>query len=36
VRWLDAADGRLKRAALDPPAPAPATTPKLRRIGVRR
>jgi DNA-binding PadR family transcriptional regulator len=38
VRWLDAADGRLKRAALDPPAPAPApaTTPKLRRVGVRR
>jgi DNA-binding PadR family transcriptional regulator len=38
VRWLDAADGRLKRAALDPPAPAPApaTTPRLRRVGVRR
>jgi DNA-binding PadR family transcriptional regulator len=38
VRWLDAADGRLKRAALDPPPPppAPATTPKLRRVGVRR
>jgi DNA-binding PadR family transcriptional regulator len=42
VRWLDSADGRLKRAALDPPAAAPstadpATTPRLRRrVGVRR
>jgi DNA-binding PadR family transcriptional regulator len=42
VRWLDAADGRLKRAALDPPAAAPATsapstTPRIgRRVGVRR
>jgi hypothetical protein len=33
IRWLDAADGRLKRAAADdspPPAPAPPL-PKLRR-----
>jgi DNA-binding PadR family transcriptional regulator len=42
VRWLDAADGRLKRAALDPPAATPATavpstTPRIgRRVGVRR
>jgi len=37
VRWLDSADGRLHRAALDPPAPpAPATAPRLRRVGVRR
>jgi DNA-binding PadR family transcriptional regulator len=37
VRWLDAADGRLKRAAADPPGPAPASLPRLRRrIGVRR
>jgi hypothetical protein len=44
VRWLDAADGRIKRAA-DPPADPPATTttgtkpavPKVRRrIGARR
>jgi DNA-binding PadR family transcriptional regulator len=37
VRWLDAADGRLKRAAADPPRPAPAALPRLRRrVGVRR
>ncbi|GAA2350217.1 PadR family transcriptional regulator [Dactylosporangium salmoneum] len=37
VQWLDSADGRLKRAALDPPAPAPAVAPLLRRrAGVRR
>ncbi len=37
IRWLDAADGRLKRAAIDPPAPAPSPLPKLRRrVGVRR
>ena len=41
VRWLDAADGRLKRAAIDPPAqpgtePA-APLPRLRRrAGTRR
>jgi len=33
IRWLDAADGRLKRAAADQPQPAPAPTPlpRLRR-----
>jgi hypothetical protein len=38
VRWLDAADGRLKRAAADPPPPAaPAPLPRRRRqVGVRR
>jgi len=37
IRWLDAADGRLKRAAADPPGPAPAPVPRLRRrVGVRR
>jgi DNA-binding PadR family transcriptional regulator len=38
IRWLDAADGRLKRAAADeqPLSPA-ATVPRLRRrVGVRR
>jgi DNA-binding PadR family transcriptional regulator len=35
VRWLDAADGRLKRAAVDPP--ALSTIPRLRlRLEVRR
>ena len=35
VRWLDAADGRLKRAAVDPP--PPSTTPRLRlRLEARR
>jgi DNA-binding PadR family transcriptional regulator len=37
TRWLDAADGRLKRAAVEPPPPAPAGLPRLRRrIGVAR
>jgi len=37
IRWLDAADGRLKRAAADPPRPVPAALPRLRRrVGVRR
>jgi hypothetical protein len=37
VRWLDAADGRLRRAAAEPAAPAPALVPRLRRrTGVRR
>jgi DNA-binding PadR family transcriptional regulator len=37
IRWLDAADGRLKRAVIDPPQPADATMPRLRRrVGVRR
>ena len=37
IRWLDAADGRLKRAAADGlPAPAPVALPRLRRrAGVR-
>jgi DNA-binding PadR family transcriptional regulator len=36
IRWLDSADGRLKRAGTAPAAPA-ATGPKLRRrVGVRR
>ncbi len=36
VHWLDAADGRLKRAALEPVGPA-ATRPRLRRrLAVRR
>ncbi len=35
VRWLDAADGRLKRAAVE--APVPSTMPRLRRrVVVRR
>ncbi|MFJ8580048.1 PadR family transcriptional regulator [Micromonospora sp. NPDC093277] len=38
VRWLDTADGRLKRAALEPPVPAKTPTgPQLRRrVGIRR
>jgi DNA-binding PadR family transcriptional regulator len=37
VRWLDTADGRLKRASLDPVVPSPAPAPRLRRrVGVRR
>ncbi len=43
IRWLDAADGRLKRAAADPPRPAeqagptaPALPRLRRRVGVRR
>src|SRR5260370_16171832 len=37
TRWLDAADGRLKRAAGGPPRPAPAGLPRLRRrMGVAR
>jgi hypothetical protein len=37
IRWLDAADGRLKRAAADGlPAPTPTALPRLRRrAGVR-
>jgi DNA-binding PadR family transcriptional regulator len=35
IRWLDAADGRLRRAVIDPP--IPSTVPLLRRrIVVRR
>jgi len=37
IRWLDTADGRLKRAASEPPRPAGFPLPKLRRtVGVRR
>jgi DNA-binding PadR family transcriptional regulator len=37
IRWLDTADGRFKRAAAEPPAPAVAPMPRLpRRVGVRR
>jgi DNA-binding PadR family transcriptional regulator len=37
TRWLDAADGRIKRAEIDPPQPAPAALPRLRRrVGARR
>ena len=37
IRWLDTADGRLKRAALDPAKPVPVALPRLRRrIGVNR
>jgi DNA-binding PadR family transcriptional regulator len=37
IRWLDAADGRLKRAAADGPAPVPVPLPRLRRrVGIHR
>ena len=37
IRWLDSADGRLKRAAVDPPQPAPAALPRRRlRTGMPR
>jgi len=40
IRWLDAADGRLKRAAADPPQPAPAALPlplpRVRRRTITR
>jgi DNA-binding PadR family transcriptional regulator len=37
VRWLDAADGRLKRASVEPVPSAPADGPRLRRrLAVRR
>jgi DNA-binding PadR family transcriptional regulator len=37
VRWLDGADGRLTRAAVDgPPASAPDSPRLRRRVGVRR
>lgn len=37
IRWLDAADGRIKRADVEPSAPAPSALPKMRRrVGVRR
>jgi hypothetical protein len=31
VRWLDAADGRIKRAAVDPPAQSRDDLPRLKR-----
>jgi DNA-binding PadR family transcriptional regulator len=31
VRWLDAADGRIKRAAVEPPARSRADLPRLKR-----
>jgi hypothetical protein len=37
VRWLDAVEDRLKRAAIEPPGPVPASLPRRRRrVGVRR
>jgi DNA-binding PadR family transcriptional regulator len=37
VRWLDAADGRIKRAALESPGSLPSRLPKLpKKVGVRR
>ncbi len=37
VRWLDAADGRIKRAANTPETPATSPAPRLRsRMGVRK
>ena len=36
IRWLDSAEGRIKRAAFDPPADVSSGLPKLpRRVGVR-
>jgi DNA-binding PadR family transcriptional regulator len=31
IRWLDAADGRIKRAAAQPPSTASAPSPRIRR-----
>jgi DNA-binding PadR family transcriptional regulator len=36
VRWLDTAEGRLKRAAVEPLPPAPAMPMPRRRVGGRR
>jgi DNA-binding PadR family transcriptional regulator len=37
IRWLDAADGRFKRAALEPPQPVAGPLPRLRRrVGTQR
>jgi len=37
IRWLDAADGRLKRGTPSPPSPEAVPVPRLRRrVGVRR
>jgi DNA-binding PadR family transcriptional regulator len=36
IRWLDTADGRIKRAAFDPPVATDVGLPKLpRKVGVR-
>jgi DNA-binding PadR family transcriptional regulator len=37
IRWLDSADGRIKRAGTEPVLPTPAALPRLRRrVGVQR
>jgi hypothetical protein len=37
IRWLDAADGRLKRASFEPAKAVPSLLPNLRRkSGVRK
>jgi hypothetical protein len=37
VRWLDAADARIKRLPAPPPVPsAPARRPARRKVGARR
>jgi DNA-binding PadR family transcriptional regulator len=37
IRWLDAAEGRLKRASLEPPTQLSSPMPRLRRrVGVHR
>jgi DNA-binding PadR family transcriptional regulator len=37
VRWLDSADGRLKRASVEPLPPVPAALPRMRRrAGIQR
>jgi len=37
IRWLDAAEGRIKRAAFDPPTSTSSALPKMpRRAGVHR
>jgi DNA-binding PadR family transcriptional regulator len=37
VRWLDTAEGRVKRAGLEPKKPAPTALPRMRRtVGVKR
>lgn len=37
IRWLDAAEGRIKRASFDSPASATSALPKLpKKVGVRR
>jgi hypothetical protein len=36
IRWLDAADARLKRAAAEPPRSALGGAPQLRRTVARR